>query len=168
MELEREAVVPLRIRHLEQINLRHRAGYIQQRIDSAKVFESSLTPECQPTQVRGDRARRPVIWRRRNLRQQRSLCSSSLFLRCKHHSGEIARQPHSGSTPDSLTCAGNDSDGSSFHIASTNGPIRVRTRRRERLAVRLILPDQRLSCRHALRSYPVMSTTRSGAVYIGV
>src|SRR5580698_9631379 len=42
VELERHAVVPLRVRHLEQIDLRHSARNIEQRIDSAKTFERSF------------------------------------------------------------------------------------------------------------------------------
>jgi hypothetical protein len=39
VQLQRHAVVPLRVRHLEQINLRYRSRDIEQCIDSAKAFE---------------------------------------------------------------------------------------------------------------------------------
>jgi len=42
VQLERHAVVPLHVGHLEQIDLRHSAGDVEQRIDSAKAFEGSF------------------------------------------------------------------------------------------------------------------------------
>ena len=40
MKLQRHTVVPLRVRHLEQIDLRHGPGDIHQRVDPAEA------PEC--------------------------------------------------------------------------------------------------------------------------
>ena len=42
MQLEVDAGSPLLVRHLEQIDLWHCPGDIQQRIDSAKAFEGRV------------------------------------------------------------------------------------------------------------------------------
>ena len=36
MQLQRQAAFPLRIGHLEQVDLRHRAGDVEQRVDAAE------------------------------------------------------------------------------------------------------------------------------------
>ena len=42
MELECQAILPLRIGHLEQINLWHCSGNVEQGVDSAKTIEGAL------------------------------------------------------------------------------------------------------------------------------
>jgi hypothetical protein len=42
MELECHAIFPLRIRHFEQINLRHSAGNVEQGIDSSKTVKRAF------------------------------------------------------------------------------------------------------------------------------
>ena len=42
VQLQRQAVFPLRVRHLEQIDLRHGAGDVYQSVDSAKAVERAL------------------------------------------------------------------------------------------------------------------------------
>ena len=79
MELERDAIIPLRIGHLEQIDLWHRSGNVEQSIDSPKTAESSLDddvgrlglPEIDSTEQR---------FRAGGFRQPpQSRCNSSLF-----------------------------------------------------------------------------------------
>jgi hypothetical protein len=42
MQLERQARLPLRVGHLEEVNLRNRAGDVEKRVDSAEQCESLI------------------------------------------------------------------------------------------------------------------------------
>ena len=42
MQLERHAVVPLRVSHIEQIDLGHRAGDVEEGIDAAEALERTV------------------------------------------------------------------------------------------------------------------------------
>ncbi len=67
VQLKRHAVFPLRVRHLEQIDLRHGAGNVHQSIDSAKAVERALDEGLGRAEARANRAHKSAVRRRRLL-----------------------------------------------------------------------------------------------------
>jgi hypothetical protein len=107
MEFQRHACVPLRIGHVEQIDLRHIACNVEQRIDATKTFH----------RFRNDDLCRIVITQIQGNHQR--LCAGSLYFLCcliqflrvsgnQHHCREILCESNGCGATDALTCPSND------------------------------------------------------------
>ncbi len=97
VKLERQAAIPLFIRHLEQIDLRHRAGDVQQRVDAAKCGQRLIDDCLGGRGVRPDRGRSPGLGagrlhRRRRLLQIGAVPATSTI------DGKIPRETDCGRT----------------------------------------------------------------------
>ena len=85
VQLKRHSVVPLRVAHLEQINLRHRARNIDQRIDSAKAFERLFNDELGRLGFSQVKRRAPWPRPQRIWRPDRVFLQLVLISRYKHN-----------------------------------------------------------------------------------
>ena len=113
VKLQRHAVVPLRVCHLEQADLWHCAGDVEKRVDPAKALK------------RGSYDRRGRLWLTRidgdgqrlradglNLRG----CCLQVFLvsRDKDDGRNVSREPEGCCSPDAPACTGHHGDGFDF------------------------------------------------------
>ena len=109
MQLERQGAVPLRFRHLEQIDLRHRARDIEQRIDLTEGRERLIG------NLLGGRNFRKI-----EIKYQR-LCTCRRDGRCgfveifpiarhKGDGGKVPGEPDRGCASDTLAGSGDDGD----------------------------------------------------------
>jgi hypothetical protein len=109
MQLERYTAFPLRVRHLEQIDLRHGASNVQQSVDSAKSVERALDESL-------DRARLAQIERISQgfgacgFYRGRSLAEFVLLPRGQDNSFEVACQAYGSRPTNALACARDDSN----------------------------------------------------------
>jgi hypothetical protein len=102
-----QAAVPLRVGHLEQVDLRHRAGDIQQGIDPAKRLQRPVDNGCRCRRFRevdidGQRFGASRLHRVGRFLEVGTVAGG------EDDRGEVARETDGGGTPDALARAGDD------------------------------------------------------------
>ena len=109
MQFQREAAFPLRVGHLEQVDLRHRARDIEQRVDAAERGQGLIDHR-----LRGLRLGQVGIddqrFRAGGLHRLGRLLQIGAVARDEHERREIAREADGGSLADALARARDDGD----------------------------------------------------------
>ena len=109
MQLEREAAFPLRVGHLEQIDLRHRARDVEKRVDAAERGQGPVGRCLRGfglPQVGVDHLRFRVGGRDRRGR----LLQTCAIPRDQDQRGEVASKADGGGSADALAGSGDDGD----------------------------------------------------------
>jgi hypothetical protein len=109
VKLQRHAGVPLRVRHREHVEARHRAGHVHQRIDAPVGLQRCADHGVRSVgsaQVRGHDER--LLSHRTDLRCH--FLQRVLALRAQHHASVVLREAQGGCPADAGTGAGHDHD----------------------------------------------------------
>ena len=121
VQFQGSAVFPLLVRHLEQIDLRHRACNVYQSVDSAKAVERALNEGL-------GRARLAQIERvsqglgATRLHRTRSFLEFVLPPRREDNSFKIARETYRRRAANTLARAGDDGNGVNLHSSPLTRP----------------------------------------------
>jgi hypothetical protein len=108
VKLQRHAVVPLSIRHFEQIDLRHRVRNVHERISSAEAIECAIHDFFGGSWF-AKVERKHETFSCGRLRLLSCLSQMLLVPRDQCQSRKIPRQSQRGGSSDSLAGPGNDS-----------------------------------------------------------
>jgi hypothetical protein len=104
MQLQRQAVLPLRIRHLEQVDLRHGAGDVKQGVDAPEPGQGPIDDGLCSRRLGEIRVEDQRIGTG-CFRRVRGLLQTGAIARHQDHGREIARQANRGRPADALAGA---------------------------------------------------------------
>jgi len=108
--------------HIEQINLWHRSGDVEQGIDSPKTIEGPLDEGFNRMGL--PQVERVCLWvGARGFYFSRRRLQLILVSRGKNDSGEVTCQSQCSRTADPLACASDYSNGTDFHAFPITGIV---------------------------------------------